>query len=324
VLQMVDENLPEPAPGEARVKVMAAGVSGYDVMLRSRWFPGFTKVPYTPGEDIVGTVDELGDGVSTLELGQRVAGWTFGDAGGYTEYLCRPAAQLVPVPSGLDPAEAVALVVNYLTAHLALYQTANVQSGERILVHGAAGGVGTALIQLGKLSGLEMYGTVSKRNYDLVSTLDATPIDYRSEDFVERIHTLTGDGVDSVFDLIGGPRQLWRSYRTLRKGGRLVMLGMAGTSKAGIGIIPPSLLVISLLKLLPDGKHVPMSPTMETYPHTHIAWYRETLTEHLDNAAAGRIKPVVAARIPLTEAARAHELLERGGHAGKVVLIADP
>lgn len=323
VLQMVEEVLPEPAPGEVRVKVRAAGVSGYDIMLRSHSFPGFTKTPYTPGEDIVGVVDKLGDGISTLETGQCVAGWTFGDGGGYAEYVCRPAAQLVHVPSGLDAAEAVALVVNYLTAYLALYQTAKVKSGERILVHGAAGGVGAALIQLGNLAGLVMYGTASKHNHDYVSAQGATPIDYRSEDFVKRIRTLTGDGVDAVFDLIGGPRQLWRSYRTLRKGGRLVMLGMAGTSKAGVMIIPPSLLVVGLLKLIPDGKTVPMSPGMESYPQTHNTWYRETLTELLEHAAAGRIKPIVAKRIPLTKAAGAHEFLERGGHAGKVVLMAD-
>ena len=230
VLELVEENVPEPGPGEVRVKVKAAGVSGYDVMLRSRSFPGFPKVPYTPGEDVVGVVDELGAGVAGFELGQQVAGWTFGDAGGYAEYICRPAEHIVPVPAGLDPAETVALIVNYLTAHLAMYETARVCSGERILVHGAAGGVGSALVELGRLFGLEMYGTASKSNHALVSALGATPIDYRTEDFVERVRAMTGDGVDAVFDVIGGARQLWRSYRALRRGGRLVMLGMAAAS----------------------------------------------------------------------------------------------
>ena len=119
----------------------------------------------------------------------------------------------------------------------------------------------------------------------------------------------------------GGARQLWRSYRTLRKRGRLVMLGMAAASKVGTKVIPPSLLTVGLLKHVPDGRHLPMSPGMENYPQAHNDWYRETLTEFFDLALAGGLTPVVADRIPLAEAARAHELLERGGHAGKVVLV---
>jgi len=271
VLQVVEEDLPEPQPGEVRVKVLAAGVSAYDLMVRSISFPGNPRVPFTPGEDIVGVVNKLGDGVSAVEPGDRVAGWTFGDSGGYTEYICRPTSQLVPVPW---------------------------------------------------LAGLEMYGTASKHNHELVSALGAMPIDYRREDFVERIRNLTGDGVDAVFDPVGGARQLWRSYRVLRKGGRLVPLGSVATSKAGMKVIPLSLLTILLLKLIPDGRRAPLSPNMMKFPHTHNDWYRETLTELLNSAASGKIKPVVAERIPLLEAARAHALLERGGHAGKVVLIA--
>jgi NADPH:quinone reductase-like Zn-dependent oxidoreductase len=218
----------------------------------------------------------------------------------------------------VDPAEAVCLVANYLTAHLALHRTAGVQRGQRVLVHGAAGGVGTALLQLGKLAGLELYGTASRHNHELISALGATPIDYRTEDFVERIRGLTGDGVHAVFDPIGGARQLWRSYRALRKGGRLVWFGVAATSKAGMRVIPLSLLTKVGLTLIPDGKRV------STTPNAGTAWYRETLPALLDWLVAGKIKPAVAARIPLVEAARAHELLERGGHAGKVVLVASP
>jgi NADPH:quinone reductase-like Zn-dependent oxidoreductase len=316
VLQVVEEDLPEPGAGEVRVRVAAAGVSAYDVMVRSRVFPKFPRVPFTPGEDIVGVVDKLGAGVATLETGQRVAAWTMGRGGGYTEYICVPAAEAVAVPAGLDPTEAVAVVVNYLTAHRALHETARVHSGERILVHGAAGGVGTALLQLGKLAGLEMYGTASARKHEVVAALGATPIDYRTEDFVERIGALTDDGVDAVFDIIGGGRQLWRSYRTLRKGGRLVLLGMV----AGAQAIPLSLATVGLLKLLPDGKRVPLSGGMEEFPKNN-AGYRETLVDLLDYAAAGKTRPIVGAHIPLVQVARAHELVERGGPAGKVVLI---
>jgi NADPH2:quinone reductase len=269
VLRVVEEELPEPRAGEVRVKVLAAGVSAFDLMVRSGSFPGFPRVPFTPGADIVGVVDKLGDGVSTIEEGQRVAGGPLSGGGGYAEFICLPASELVPVPSGLDSTEAVCLVANYLTAHLALHRTACVRSGERALVHGAAGGVGTALLDLGKLAGLEMYGTASEHNHELVSALRATPIDYRTEDFVERIRSLTGDGVDAVFDPIGGARQLWRSYRALRKGGRLVWFGVAATSKAGMRIIPLSLLARFLLTLIPDGKQAPLSPNEDKAAQMH-------------------------------------------------------
>jgi NADPH:quinone reductase-like Zn-dependent oxidoreductase len=320
VLQLVEEDLPEPQPGEVRLKALAAGVSAYDLMFRSSGaMPGTPSVPFTLGIDVVGVVDKLGEDVSSLQPGQTVAGATFvlGSMGGYAEFVCLPPSELVPVPSGVDPAEAVCLVVNYLTASNVMHRVAHVHSGERILVQGAAGGVGTALLQLGKLAGLETYGTASKYNHELVSALGATPIDYRTEDFVERIRDLTGDGVDVVFDPIGGARQLWRSYRTLRKGGRLVWFGVAAAKKQGMRVIPLSLLTRTLLALIPDGKKAPLTPDLSK----DNAWYRKTLAELLDLLAAGEIKPVVAERFPLAEAASAHELLERGGYAGKVVLV---
>ena len=197
-----------------------------------------------------------------------------------------------------------------------MHQVAGVRNGERILVQGAGGGVGTALLQLGKLAGLEMYGTASKRNHELVSALGATPIDYHAEDFVERIRSLTGDGVDVVFDPIGGALQLWRSYRALRKGGRLVWFGVAATSKQGMKVIPLSLLARTLLALIPDGKHAPLTPNAGKLTQT------QTLAGLLNLLDAGKLKPVIAERIPLVEAARAHELLESGRYAGKVVLTA--
>lgn len=320
VLQVVEEDLPEPRAGEIRVQVLAAGVSAYDLMFRrSGLLPGTPRVPFTPGADVVGVADKLGEGVRTVEPGQMVAGATFsiGGHGGYAEFICLPAGELAPVPPGVDPVEAVCMVVNYLTAHMALHRTAHVRSGERILVHGAAGGVGTALLHLGRLAGLEMYGTASKHNHALVSALGATPIDYRTEDFVKRIRSITGDGVDAVFDMIGGARQLQRSHQALRKGGRLVWFGVAAVSKSGLRIIPLSMMAITLLMLFPGGKQTVSIPDLGK----DNAWYRETLAELLGLLAAGKIKPVVAERIPLAEAARAHERLECGGYAGKVVLV---
>jgi len=321
VLQVVEEDIPEPRAGELRVKVLASGISGYDLMDRRYRFPGGAPVPYTPGQDIVGVVDKLGEGVSAVETGQTVAGFTFGDAGGYAEFICRPASELVPVPEDVDPAEAVCVVVNYLTAHMVLHGTAKALRGERVLVHGAAGGTGSALLELGKLAGLEMYGTASKCNHELVSALGATPIDYRTEDFVERIRSLTGDGVDAVLDPIGGARHIWRSCKALRKGGRFVGYGMVATSKGGRRAIPLTLMMLGLLKLIPGGKQASMSAEIASFEQMHPGWYRETLAGFLDLLAVGSLNPVVAERIPLVEAARAHALLEHGRYAGKVVLV---
>jgi NADPH:quinone reductase-like Zn-dependent oxidoreductase len=322
VLQIVEEDRPEPQAGEVLVKVLAAGVSGYDLMFRrSGVFPGSPKVPFTLGEDIVGLVDKVGPGVSTLEPGQMVAGPTFvlGLGGGYTEYICLPAKELVAVPPDLDPAEAVCLVVNYLTAHMAMHRTAGVQNGEHILVQGAAGGVGTALLDLGRSAGLKMYGTASEHNHGIVSGFGATPIDYRNEDFVERVRDLTGSGVDVVFDPIGGARQLWRSNNALRKGGRLVWFGIAASKRDGFKVIPLTLLTLALLKVVPNGKKALTTPDLSK----ESAWYRETLAQLLDLLAQGELSPVVSARVPLSDAAQAHQLLESGNYRGKIVLVTD-
>lgn len=170
VMQVVEEKVPRPGPGEVRVQVLAAGVSALDLMVRRSRFPGFPKVPFTPGVDIVGVVDEVGDGVSTTEPGQRI-GALLGYEGGYTETICLPDEVVVPLPDGLDPAEAVCIVANYLTAENMLQRAAAVKSGERILIQGAAGGVGTALLELGSIARLEMYGTASEHNHELVRSM---------------------------------------------------------------------------------------------------------------------------------------------------------
>lgn len=320
VLQMFEEDLPEPRAGEVRLQVQAAGVSAYDLMFRrSGLLPGTPRPPFTLGEDVVGVVDKLGPGLENFEVGQTVAAatWALGVGGGYAEFVCLPATELVPVPPGVDAAEAVCMVVNYLTAYMAMHRTAAVRQGERVLVHGAAGGVGSALLELGKLAGLETYGTASSYNHELVCAQRATPIDYRNEDFVKVIRNLDASGVDVVFDTIGGARHLWRSYRVLRAGGRLVWFGVASTKQNGLRVIPFTMLMVALLKLIPNGKPVPLAPDLGE----DKVWYRDTLAKLLDMLAAGQLRPLVAERIPLAEAPCAHELLERGGYAGKVVLI---
>lgn len=326
VLELIEERLPEPGPGQARVKVLAAGVSAFDLIYR-RWgrLPGSPKLPFTLGEDVVGLVDAVGAGVNSLSDGQLVAGgtWSLGVGGGYAEYVCLSQDQLVQVPTGVDPAEAVCLVVNYLTAHQHLHHIGRVQPGERLLVHGAAGGVGTALLQLGRLVDLEMYGTASTPTLGVVAELGATPIDYRSDDVWERARALTGDGVDVVIDPIGGAGHLWRSYRLLRPGGRLVWLGSSAVETEGLLIGATSMAMAVGLRLMPGSRSVPRCPTMDNFAASDNAWYRSTLGELLELLARGQLSPLVAERVPLAEAQRSHELLEEGGHPGKFVLVTE-
>src|SRR5690349_2587075 len=166
---VVEEECPEPAPGEVRVRVLAAGVSLPDVMAREGVHPETPPVPFTPGWDLVGVVDQLGEGVSGIELGHIVAALPI--HGAYAEFVCLLQRELVPVPSGLDAAEAVSLVLNYVTAYQMLHRSAKVKPGQRVLIHGAAGGVGSALLQLGHVAGLQMYGTCSSRGSSTVVDL---------------------------------------------------------------------------------------------------------------------------------------------------------
>src|SRR5438874_2137817 len=216
-LQVVEEECPEPQAGEVRVRVLAAGVSLPDVMMREGVHPETPRLPFTPGWDLVGVVERLGDGIAGLALGQSVAALPI--TGAYAECICLPARELALVPSGVDAAEAVSLVLNYVTAFQMLHRSAHVRAGQRVLMHGAAGGVGTALVQLGRLAGLEMYGTCASRGTSAVSDLGGIPIDYQQQDFVKEIHDLTSQGVDVVFDSVGGTH-IWRSRKALRPGGR--------------------------------------------------------------------------------------------------------
>src|SRR5512147_2397423 len=184
-LRVIEEECPEPKDGEVRVRVLAAGVALPDIMAREGIHPETPPVPFTPGWDLVGVVDRLGNGVSGLEPNQIVAALPI--SGAYAEFVCLPQRELVPVPSGLDAAEAVSLILNYVTAYQMLHRSAKVRSGQRVLIHGAAGGVGSALLQLGRLAGLEMYGTCSSRGASAVTDLGGIPIDYQHQDFVAEI-----------------------------------------------------------------------------------------------------------------------------------------
>lgn len=330
-LAVVEEECPEPRHGEVRVRVLAAGVSLPDVMMREGIHPETPRVPFTPGWDLVGVVDRLGDGVAGVEPGQTVAALPI--SGAYTEFICLPQRELVPVPSELDPAEAVSLILNYITAYQMMHRSAKVKPGQRVLIHGAAGGVGSALLQLGRLAQLEMYGTCSSPQAPAVAALGAVPIDYEHQDFVTELHRLTGGGVDVVFDGIGGAH-IWRSRKALCTGGRVVAYGLTGSLRGGrlasgrsggrhrfraIGIF--GVYILGGL-LLPGRKRV-VPYSIQTLKRVRPAVFRRDLIALFDLLCDQRIKPLIARRFPLAEARQAHELLGAGGVTGKLVLMSE-
>jgi NADPH:quinone reductase-like Zn-dependent oxidoreductase len=328
-LQVLEEECPEPRHGEVRVRLLAAGVALPDIMAREGVHPETPPIPFTPGWDLVGVVDRLGAGVSGIEPGQRVAAMPI--HGAYAEFVCLPQGELVPVPPGLDAAEAVSLVLNYITAYQMLHRSAKVGPGQRVLFHGASGGVGTALLQLGRLAGLEMYGTCSARGAPAVSELGGVPIDYRNQDYLKEIHRLTGEGVDAVFDPIGGAH-LWHSREALRPGGRVVGYGNT-TSLRGEGLgsdrtgrrnrlhgIPIYALYIAGGLLLPGRKRV-IPYSIQTLKRLKPALFRQDLIALFDLFQQQKIRPLIAQRFPLAEAGRAQEMLGKGGVVGKIVLM---
>lgn len=329
VITAAEEECPLPLPGEIRVKVLAAGVSLPDVLAREGIHLETPRVPFTPGWDLVGAVDQIGQGVSGFELGQMVAAMPI--SGCYAQYVCLPQRKFIPVPKGLDPAEAVAVVLNYITAYQMLTRSAKVKSGQRVLIHGASGGVGTAFLQLGWLAGLEMYGTSSAQAVDVVKGLGATPIDYRNSDFVQEIHRLTGEGVDVVFDGIGGDN-LWRSREAVREGGCVVVYGfqaklqggrlVAGGASGRHQIRESAILGWYIVRnwfLRGRKKMVPYSIqwSMRLKPEH----FRHDLLTLYDLLRQKKIKPLIAQRLPLFQARHAHELLGSGGVIGKIVLM---
>ncbi len=328
-LHVVEDECPEPKRGEVRVRVLAAGVALPDIMAREGIHPETPRVPFTPGWDLVGVVDRLGDGVSGVEPGQRVAALPI--SGAYTEFICLPQRELVPAPAGSDAAEAVSLVLNYVTAYQMLHRSAKVKPGQRVLIHGAAGGVGTALLQLGHLAGLNMYGTCSSRGASAVSDLGGVPLDYQNLDFVEEIRRLTGDGVDVVFDGIGGAH-IWHSRKALRPGGKVVAYGLTSSLRGGrlasgrggrrqrFRAIRIFGLYIVGSWLLPGRRRV-VPYSIQTLKRLKPAWFREDLSALFDLLQQQKIKPLVAQQFPLAEARQAHELLGKGGITGKIVLV---
>jgi NADPH:quinone reductase-like Zn-dependent oxidoreductase len=344
VLKVVDDEDPRPGPGEVCVRVLAAGVSNTDAQLRAGSYLGVPKPPFTPGYELVGVVEELGLGCSRLRVGDRIGALTVWGAD--AERVCVLEANAVGVPEDLDPAEVLSLVFTYMTAYQLLHRTARVKTGESVLVHGAAGRVGTAILELGAAAGLRLYGTCSARDRAAVERLGVVAIDYRNEDFLARMRELPGKGVDVVLDGLGGAMSL-RSCRALRPGGRLVVFGhsatvgpngrkswrgwikwYAATATVGLfGLLSPRRHVSAYrIQKLREGHQVlPVSGRRRALPvgggPRNPDWFREDFSALLELLRERKIHPVVAERLPLSDARHAHELLESSADKGKLVLV---
>ena len=322
VLQGIDKELSAPQSGEVQVKIKATGVAFADLLMRLGAYPGVPPFPFTPGYDIVGAVNALPNAPHQLQLGQLVAALT--TTGGYAQYINLSEKELTPLPEGIDPIEASALVLNYVTAWQMLHRFAAVQPGESILVHGAAGGVGTALLQLALLSGLTVFGAASHSKHDLIQLLGAIPIDYRNEDFVARINQETnGRGVDVVFDGIGG-NNLWRSAKALRPGGRLISFGFSSSVTHDQSNLINTLKTFVLLRMinLLGGKKARFY-SIGDEKKKDLEAFKTDLSHLFNLLKEGQIKPVIAARLPLNQVAEAHRMLSASAVSGKIILVCD-
>ncbi len=324
-LQVRTRQLASPAPGQALVAVEASGVSFAEQAMRRGRYPGQPKFPFVPGYDLVGTVTKVGADVDADLVGRRVAAMT--KVGGWASYSLLTAADLVPVPGGLDPAEAETLVVNGLTAWQMLHRKAHVRPGQAILIHGANGGVGTALAQLARHHGVRVIGAASPRHHEALRAIGVDPVDYADPELlVARVRELAPAGVDAVFDNIGGDT-LRRSWGLLAPGGTLVSYAMASAVKGtGSMVIPFIALLIRLAwwNALPNGHRATFYDVWaghRRHPEVFRARVRQDLTTVLNLLADGVLTAHVAARLPLAQAREAMELAESRTVYGKVTLL---
>lgn len=314
VLKIVENDLREPLAGEARIKILATCVGRTDIGYRKGELSFAPRLPFVPGYEILGVVDAVGEGVTNVAVGDRVAALI--GHGGYSEYIFLGKEHLVHVPATLDPAEAVTLILNYMTAYQMLHRSVQVKAGDKVLIIGASGGVGTALLQLGQLANLIMYGTASRSKHNLVTELGAIPIDYHTQDFVEVIHQMEPAGLDFIFDGMGGD-YAERGLAVLRRGGKLVEYAPS----AGPFALVRGLAKLALVNLLPNGKSVKSYGASALYRMDKRP-FMDDLPMLFNLLEEGKIKPVIERKFPILEAAKANELLESGQVIGNVVLLA--
>ena len=313
-LQTVDA-LPEPGDAEVRVRVLVTSAAFTDVMIRKGMYPDVKeKPPFTPGYDLVGVVDATGPIATRFSPGDRVADLT--TIGAYAEYICLPEDRLTPVPDGVTDIDALGMILSAVTPYQMLHRVAKAKSGQRLLIHGAGGAVGTAMLQLARDAGITAFGTDIAAKYELIRSLGATPIeaDAPEADLQEAL----GEGVDVVFDPLGGA-SLSRSLHALKPGGMLVAFGFQNEVLGRGGSIPLDFVKLKLWDWLPNG-HATAFYSIGAMRRSHPDWFREDLAHLFQMLAEGRIDPVVAEVLPLAEGRQAHARVEAGEVAGKLVL----
>src|SRR5262245_32148932 len=320
-LEVRTRDLPEPGPRQTLVRVEATGVSFAEQQMRRGRYYDQPPFPFVPGYDLVGVVERAGNGGPPA--GTRVAALT--KVGGWADRVLLDTADLVPVPDGLDPADAETVVVNGVTAWRMLHRSAKVKRGQTIVVLGAAGGVGSTLVQLARHAGIRVIGTAGPAQQDRLRDLGAEPIDYRGEDVPARVRKLAPGGVAAGFDHVGGPG-IADSWRMLARGGILVSYGTASTRDVPGNPRVPVLKLLARLtawNLAPNGRRATffnLWAGKRLRPARFRAQLREDLGAVLALLASGDLEPQVARRFALTDAAAALRYAEAGGIAGKVIL----
>lgn len=323
-LELHRRAVPAPAAGQVVVAVEATGVSFAEQQMRRGRYYDQPPFPFVPGYDLVGTVQAVGEGVDTGLVGRRVAALT--KTGGWASHIVLDAADAVEVPAGVGAVDAETAVVNGITAWQMLHRKARIRPGRTVLVHGANGGVGTVLVQLALAAGARVIGTASPRHHDALRALGVIPVDYRSGDVPARVRALAPEGVDAVFDHVGGEGVVG-SWRLLKRGGTLVSYGTAATrDDEGSGAWPVLKLLgrVWLWNWLPNGRSAYFYNVWagRAYAKGRFrARLRADLTEVFTALQRGEITARVAAELPLVRAAEAMRLAESGTVAGKVVLV---
>ncbi|HQR87827.1 MAG: alcohol dehydrogenase [Caulobacter sp. 12-67-6] len=321
VLQGRSVALDPPGAGEARVAIEAAGVAFADIVMRTGLYPG-VKAPVTPGYDLIGRIEALGPGVEGFTVGQRVAALTV--TGSYADRRNVQARYLVAAPEGVAAETLVAGVLNGLTAWQMFHRVTSAQAGEWVLVHGAAGGVGGLLLDLARLAGVRAIGTASAGKRAVVEAKGGVHVDYRSEPVAERARALSGGGVVAAFDHVGGPHLKSASIASLRDGGTAVLYGGYDATRGGK--MRPGAMIrmmmadrLSALKLFSASQGV-VGYNVTSWRDARPAAYRQDLAAVMAMIGEGQLKPQIGATFPLAEAAKAQELLQSAGVAGKIVL----
>jgi NADPH:quinone reductase-like Zn-dependent oxidoreductase len=317
---------PVPAPGAGQVLVVmeATGVSFAEQQMRRGKYFDQPPFPFVPGYDLVGIVQAAGTGVDAALVGQRVAALT--KVGGWATHVVLDAADVVPVPSGVTPIQAETAVVNGITAWQMLHRKARVRAGQTVLVHGANSGVGSLLVQLAQIAGARVIGTASARHHDALRELGVIPIDYRTENIPARVRELAPQGLDAVFDHVGGPG-VFDSWRMLARGGTLVAYGTAQAPDYKGPKMWPVLRLVGRMwrwNALPNGRHAYFYNVWggRAFSKSRFrARLRTDLSQVFEALRRGDVTAQVAAELPLARAADALRLAESRAAVGKVILV---